>query len=81
MFTEGDFTLLAVVGRQMCVYLRRMEVEEQRIAGNFSGREADYPLPEGWGDVPLLLANYPDASEGAFRPWEARMLYRTKEDC
>lgn len=54
----------------MFVYLRRTDEEELLVMGNFSGREAVYPLPEGWGDASVLLANYPDAAGSTFCPWE-----------
>ncbi|MCD8050806.1 MAG: alpha-glucosidase [Clostridiales bacterium] len=78
VLTEGDFTLLAEENEQMFVYLRRTEAEELLVMGNFSGREAEYPLPEGWENVPPLLTNYPNAAGSTFYPWEARMLYRLR---
>ncbi|MCD7838514.1 MAG: alpha-glucosidase C-terminal domain-containing protein, partial [Clostridiales bacterium] len=78
VLTEGDFTLLAEEDEQMFVYLRRTETEELLVMGNFSGREATFPLPEGWEGVPPLLANYPNAEGNIFNPWEARMLHRKR---
>ncbi|MCD7927391.1 MAG: alpha-glucosidase, partial [Oscillospiraceae bacterium] len=78
VLTEGDFTLLAEADEQMFIYLRQTEEEDLLVMGNFSGREAVYPLPEGWGDTSVLLANYPDAAGSTFHPWEARMLYRKR---
>jgi oligo-1,6-glucosidase len=81
---HGDFTMLLPDDDAVYAFTRRLGAVELLVLGNFSGAEVHADV-DGWADAEVLLGNYPDAAHpcgtadpGALRPWEARVLRRSR---
>lgn len=78
VFVEGDFTLLEEEHPRLFVYRRSWQGEELLVVCNFGGEETPWKIPQGWEDAQVLLSNYPPHA-GDLLPWEAKILYRTRD--
>ena len=77
VFREGDFTLLDPEDPDLFAYIRENEEGRMLVVCNFSAKEREFTLPEGFEKAQRLIGNYP-AEKGALRPYEAYMLYQKK---
>ncbi len=75
VFRDGRFTLLCPEDPQIFAYTRDTDTAHLLVVCNFSGENADFPIPEQFRHAETLIANYPGEPE-TLRPWEARILYR-----
>ena len=74
VFRDGRFTLLCPEDPQIFAYTRDTDTAHLLVVCNFSGENADFPIPEQFRHAETLIANYPGEPE-TLRPWEARILY------
>ena len=74
VFRDGRFTLLCPEDPQVFAYTRDTDTAHMLVVCNFSGENADFPIPEEFRHAETLIANYPGEPE-TLRPWEARILY------
>lgn len=74
VFRDGRFTLLCPEDPQVFAYTRDTDAAHMLVVCNFSGENADFPIPEQFRHAETLIANYPGEPE-TLRPWEARILY------
>ena len=79
VFQDGIFTLLEPESEQLFVYTRTTETEELLVVCNFTGESVPCRQPAGFAQAELLLSNYETAAE-TLRPYEARMLYRRRQE-
>ena len=80
IFSEGDFKLLLEKDEQIFSYIRHYQGKQMLVTGNFTGREAEAALPEGWEQAQVLIQNYqdvPQQKDGIYhlRPYEAFVKY------
>lgn len=82
VLVDGRFTLLCREHPQIFAYTRENKEEKLLVVCNFSREEAEYPDPEEWRDMELLLSNYSDSkkehSPEMLHSYEARMYYVRK---
>jgi oligo-1,6-glucosidase len=72
---QGDFTMLLPDHDHVYAFTRGLGDVELLVLGNFSGEEQAVEGCTG----ELVLGNLPDAGDpGVLRPWEARVLRRTR---
>ena len=74
VFRDGRFTLLCPEDPQVFAYTRDTDAAHMLVVCNFSGENADFPIPEQFRHAETLIANYPGEPE-TLRPWEAKILY------
>lgn len=75
VFRDGRFTLLCPEDPQIFAYTRDTDTAHMLVVCNFSGENADFPIPEQFRHAETLIANYPGRTQ-TLRPWEAKILYR-----
>jgi oligo-1,6-glucosidase len=81
---HGDFTMLLPEDPQVYAFTRRLGAVELLVLANFSGEQVKAALPDlpEWDRAELLLGNLPDSpaapASSPLRPWEARILRRTR---
>lgn len=75
VFTDGDFQLLCPDDQEIFAYIRENEEEQLLVVCNFSAKQQDFCLPEGFAQV--LISNYPESARG-LRPYEAFIRYKKK---
>lgn len=82
VFSEGNFRLLQREHPQIFAYERKREKERLLVVCNFYGKETDYPCPEDWQGMKLLLSNNKPrgkekehSMESTLRPYETRYYY------
>ncbi len=75
VFRDGRFTLLCPEDSQVFAYTRDTDTAHLLVVCNFSGENADFPIPEQFRHAETLIANYPGRTQ-TLRPWEAKILYR-----
>ena len=75
VFRDGRFTLLCPEDPQVFAYTRDTDTAHLLVVCNFSGENADFPIPEQFRHAETLIANYPGRTQ-TLRPWEAKILYR-----
>ena len=77
VFTDGDFQLLCPDDQEIFAYIRENEEEQLLVVCNFSPRQRDFCLPEGFAQAEVLISNYPESAYG-LRPYEAFIRYQKK---
>lgn len=77
VFTDGDFQLLCPDDQEIFAYIRENEEEQLLVVCNFSPRQQDFCLPEGFAQAEVLISNYPESAYG-LRPYEAFIRYQKK---
>jgi oligo-1,6-glucosidase len=81
---HGDFTMLLPEDPVIYAFTRRLGAVELLVLANFSDAQANAAVPDlpEWDEAELLLGNLPDAptapASAPLRPWEARILRRTR---
>ncbi len=85
VFVEGDFQLLCREHPRIFSYLRQSQTEKLLVVCNFYGEAVEYPCPEEWTDMELLLTNETEVnkkelcSKNTLSPYEARLYIRQSQ--
>jgi len=76
----GEFALLLPDHEQVWAFTRTHLDVQLLVVANLSDREVEADVPDtGWADAELLLGNLPGGRGGLrLRPWESRVLRRTR---
>ena len=73
-FRNGSFTLLCPEDEQVFAYTRDTATGHMLVVCNFSGKEAEFEIPEQFKGAETLIANY-ECEAKTLRPYEARILH------
>ena len=72
LIVYGNYELLWPERDDVFAYTRTLGDEKLFVACNFTDRDIDISLPDGFGEGELVIGNYPDASpKELLRPYEA----------
>ena len=78
VIAHGDFRMLLPDDPAVYAFTRSWEGQELLVLGNVGAAAVEPDVDPSWRGAALLIGNYPDHSSLALRPWELKVLTKTR---
>ncbi len=78
IIARGDFRMLLPDDPRVYAFTRSWGEQELLVLGNFGAQPVEPDVDPAWASAALLLGNYPDHTSLALRPWELKVLTKTR---